>query len=156
VEGAGVAANLVAEAIRGDEGLNRAEYVLKTGAEVTHKGDLYKFAKFSVFSPYFPLPGDKIRPLEAIQSDMDLDALLDESSEPEVALVGSSYTANSTWSFEAQLRAKAKVDVSNFAAEGVGPFKPMEDFLNNRLKETSGVKLVIWELPLRYFPASDY
>lgn len=72
-----------------------------------------------------------------------------------MAIVGSSYSANATWSFEAQLKAAA-LDVINFAEEGKGPFKPMETFLAEKLSQQPGLKYVVWEIPLRYFDEAAY
>ena len=77
---------------------------------------------------------DRIVPLSAKKADASLDDLLaEDAAAPQVAVVGSSYSANAKWSFEAQIKAAAGVDVINFAEEGKGPFKPMETFLSEKL-----------------------
>ncbi|MBB2820020.1 UNVERIFIED_ORG: alginate O-acetyltransferase complex protein AlgJ [Rhizobium esperanzae] len=157
VQGAGVVARSVAQILAGNDELQRKEFKLKPETATTHMGDLYKFAKLSVFSPLLSMPGEPLTPLSAVPADADLDDLLsDDNGGPQVAMVGSSYSANAKWSFEAQLKADAKVDVINFAEEGKGPFFPMEAFLNDKLPRQKNLKYVVWELPLRYFDEVSY
>ncbi|SCW61088.1 alginate O-acetyltransferase complex protein AlgJ [Rhizobium mongolense subsp. loessense] len=157
VQGAGVAAGSVAQVLAHHPDLKHKEFTLKPEEEIVHMGDLYKFAKFSIFEPFVPMPGDALRSLAAMSADASLDDLLsDENEGPEVAMVGSSYSANAKWSFEAQLKAEARVDVINFAEEGKGPFAPMETFLKEKLHEQKQLKYVIWEMPLRYFDEVAY
>src|SRR3546814_6069435 len=54
---------------------------------------------------------------DVCSSDLDADTPL--------LLVGTSYSANSKWGFEAQIKHAARVDLVNAAAEGQGPFKPV-------------------------------
>ncbi|EUB99768.1 hypothetical protein PMI07_006049 [Rhizobium sp. CF080] len=157
VHGAGVAARSVAQVLAHRPALKHKEFTLKPEEEIVHMGDLYKFAKFSIFDPFVPMPGDRLTSLSAVTADASLDDLIsDEDGGAEVAMVGSSYSANAKWSFEAQLKAEAKVDVINFAEEGKGPFAPMETFLNENLPRQKQLKYVIWEMPLRYFDEVAY
>ncbi|MBB4193045.1 alginate O-acetyltransferase complex protein AlgJ [Rhizobium aethiopicum] len=157
VQGAGIAARSVAQVLAQDSRLKRKEFALKPKDEIVHRGDLYKFAKFSIFEPLVNLPGDPLTSLEAVTTDASLDDLIsDEDEAPEVAIVGSSYSANAKWSFEAQLKAEGKLDVVNFAEEGKGPFEPMETFLRGKLVDQKNLKYVVWEMPLRYFDESAY
>lgn len=157
VHGAGIASRSVAELLADDAGLKRKEFTLKEEPEIVHMGDLYKFAHLSIFSRFISMPGDHLTALTAVTVDTSLDDLLaDDDGGAEIAIVGSSYSANSKWSFEAQLRAAAKVDVINFAEEGNGPFKPMDRFRSNTLREQKYLKYVIWEMPLRYFDEVSY
>ncbi len=157
VAGAGVGANQIAAILGADDALAHEAFTLTTEPEAPHSGDLFKFARLSIFSSYVSLPSETIAPLSAKKAEASLDDLLAEApAGPQVALVGSSYTANATWSFEAQLKAAASLDVINFAEEGRGPFKPMETFLADKLSEQTGLKYVVWEMPLRYFDEVTY
>ncbi|NBB47795.1 hypothetical protein GVN24_05885 [Rhizobium sp. CRIBSB] len=157
VAGAGVVAGETSALLAADAGLPRESYTLSAEPEVPHSGDLLKFAKLSVFSGLVSLPQETISPLSAKKAEANLDELLaDVTAGPQLALVGSSYSANATWSFEAQLKAASGVDVINFAEEGKGPFKPMETFLAEKLPGTQGLKYVVWEMPLRYFDEVKY
>ncbi|MDF0700401.1 hypothetical protein PYR71_28785 [Rhizobium sp. MC63] len=157
VRGAGVVAHSVAQILAGDDGLQRKEFNLKPEMGTIHVGDLHKFAKLSVFSPLISMPGEPLTPLSAVAAGASLDDLLsDDNGGPQVAMVGSSYTADARWSFEAQLKANASVDVINFAEEGKGPFLPMDAFLNDKLPKQTNLKYIVWELPLRYFDEVSY
>lgn len=157
VSGAGVGARQIADLLSADDGLTKGTFTLSEEAEQDHSGDLLKFAKLSVFSPYVPMAVDRIVPLSAKKADASLDDLLaEDAAAPQVAVVGSSYSANAKWSFEAQIKAAAGVDVINFAEEGKGPFKPMETFLSEKLPKQTGLKYVVWEMPLRYFDEVSY
>ncbi|PDT80357.1 hypothetical protein [Sinorhizobium sp. BJ1] len=156
VEGAGIAAHLVADVLIKDARLRHQDFAIKRESPISHMGDLYKFAKFSAFAPLFPQPGDPLVQLTAVPAEVSLDVLFEEETAPEVAIVGSSYSANPKWSFEAQLRAYARADVVNFAEEGKGPFAPMESFLQSKLSEQKQLKYVVWEMPLRYFDETKY
>ncbi|WP_087002075.1 alginate O-acetyltransferase AlgX-related protein [Rhizobium sullae] len=157
VHGAGVAARSVAQVLAHDSELKHKEFALKPEGEIVHMGDLYKFAKFSIFERFVPMPGDPLTSLAAVTPDASLDDLISDDDEgPEIAIVGSSYSANAKWSFEAQLKVEAKVDVVNFAEEGKGPFTPMETYLKEKLHQQKHLKYVVWEMPLRYFDEVAY
>ncbi|CTQ56366.1 hypothetical protein LP7551_04926 [Roseibium album] len=157
VFGASVAAEAVAEVLKDTVNLKETAYELKPQAEIAHKGDLYNFAKFSVFSKYFEQPSEPLTRMDAVAVDLGLDDLFAEGDGgPEVALVGSSFSANPLWSFEAQLRAATSSDLINLASEGKGPFKPMETFLEEELDKLTNLKVVVWEIPLRYFDEVSY
>lgn len=66
-----------------------------------------------------------------------------------VDLVGTSYSANPNWSFDAALALALNRDVVNHAEEGQGPFAPMRAYLD-RLDPLALPEAVIWEIPVRY------
>jgi len=153
LDGAAVAAQRLAQSIPAELEIARAEYDLKSGDKVPYYGDLYKFVRLSVFDPYFKLPPDLLGTVAAVPKEEDLDSLLSEGSgtDYQVVAVGTSYSANSRWGFIDQLKAALSADVLSLAQEGAGPFAPMRTFLSESLENNSTVKLVIWEVPLRYF-----
>lgn len=153
LDGAAIAAEGLARSIPADLEISRAEYDLKNGDKVPYYGDLYKFVRLSVFDPYFKLPPDLLGTVTAVPKEEDLDMLLGDASgtDYQVAVVGTSYSANSRWGFIDQLKAALSADVLNLAQEGEGPFAPMQKFLSESLEKNSSIKLVIWEVPLRYF-----
>ena len=70
---------------------------------------------------------------------------------PEIALIGTSYSANPLWSFEAQLKAALGRDVLNFSEAGPWPDGADGDFPREAQNAArSRAKAVIWEIPLRY------
>ncbi len=65
----------------------------------------------------------------------------------EVALVGTSYSANTNFGFADELKSALGLDVLNLALEGKGFVAPMKSFLSIVLDTTP--KLAIWEVPER-------
>jgi alginate O-acetyltransferase complex protein AlgJ len=68
----------------------------------------------------------------------------------EVALVGTSYSANTNFGFDDELKSVLGLDVLNLALEGKGAVIPMQMFLKTLPQPLP--KLVIWELPERFLP----
>lgn len=156
-QGAGVTAQAIAEQLSADEELTRADFALQDDAAIEHSGDLYKFAKLSIFSKFVDQPLEPISKLKAEPLESDLDDLFGSEVGSEAALVGTSYSANDTWSFNAQLKFHSKIDVVNYAEEGQGPFKPMQSFLKDDvLSGEPDLKYVVWEIPLRYFDEKEF
>jgi alginate O-acetyltransferase complex protein AlgJ len=122
-------------------------FALKTGEAVEHRGDLLKFVRLlPAFEALGPQP-DRLTPVTAEAPASD--DLFEDAAIP-VALVGTSYSANAAFGFEAHLKTALKRDVLNVAEEGKGPFAPMQAFLASDHLKTSPPKLVIWEMPVRY------
>ncbi len=96
---------------------------------------------------------DLVAELETIAaSDRGL-GLFDDPDIP-VALIGSSYSAGRLWDFVGALKQALEADVLNVAAEGQGPFLPMQAYLNGDTFREITPRLVIWEIPERYLPVS--
>ncbi|OZG74310.1 hypothetical protein BTA51_04665 [Hahella sp. CCB-MM4] len=124
-----------------------------------HKGDLLNYIPLD---PYFAYLGPGTEPLlpretfpldsEDQASGMD-DDLFGESS-AEVALVGTSYSANPLWNFVGALQQQAGVEVISYAQEGKGPVIPMMEYLLSDDFLESPPNVVIWEFPERYIPMS--
>jgi alginate O-acetyltransferase complex protein AlgJ len=68
-------------------------------------------------------------------------------------LVGTSYSANDVWSFNSSLKLSLQQDVLNKAEEGKGFVIPMRNYLASLDSQALAPKLVIWEIPIRYFVA---
>jgi alginate O-acetyltransferase complex protein AlgJ len=122
-----------------------------------HRGDLMSFLPLDPwFSGLLP-PADRLElrrtePVDVIASG---DSLLDEAPRPEVVLVGTSYSANPRWNFTGALQESFGEDVANYAAEARGPFVPMLEYLDSADFRSAPPRLVIWEMPERYFPLKD-
>lgn len=153
VDGAKLTAGELAKSVPSGLGLKQQQYALTPQKPVEHFGDLYKFLELSIYKPWFNLPPDHLTPVRAAPVQNDLDSLLGDSNADafQVALVGTSYSANETWSFIDELKAALSTDVINVAEEGEGPFVPMKKFIGGELPKQPSLKLVIWEMPLRYF-----
>lgn len=156
VQGAGLAAKSAADRLANTDRLTRSDFDLKPQEAIDHRGDLYHFMKFGPFSGLFDHPSEAIIRVNAEAASMGLDDLFADEAKTEVALIGSSYSANPIWSFEAQLRHHLRADLINYATEGSGPFKPMAAFLDDKLTDLPDLKTVIWEMPLRYFDETAF
>lgn len=72
-----------------------------------------------------------------------------------VAVVGTSYSAESQWNFDGFLREAFSCDVLKLASEGSGPYEPMAAALAGSTLDDVACSLVIWEIPERYVPLSS-
>jgi hypothetical protein len=69
---------------------------------------------------------------------------------PDLALIGTSYSADPRWGFEAALQAELSMDVLNLSVSGRGPFAAVDAALTELPVELTAARLVLWELPERY------
>jgi len=69
-----------------------------------------------------------------------------------ILLVGTSYSFDSRWNFETELKLALQLDVLNLAKEGVGPMEPMKELMESEYYRETGSAVVIWEIPERYIP----
>ena len=125
---------------------------IKEGDEVvgneTHKGDLLTYLPLD---PYFVALQPKQEPLEKrVTEQGEEGGDLFGASAPELALVGTSYSANPKWNFLGALRQSLSTDLYNYAEDGHGPLVPMLRLLAKGEEETRDIKLVLWEVPERY------
>lgn len=122
-----------------------------------HRGDLVKFL---ALDPWFEglLPDaeriDVVHTARVGPAPAG-DALLGEEQAPGVALIGTSYSANAQWNFAGALQETLGEDVANYAVQAEGPFRPMLDYLKGPALATAQPRLVIWEMPERYFAMDD-
>lgn len=118
-------------------------YVVEEGDVKDHKGDLMRYT----VSGKGIVP-DKLPVIEGYGQSNDL---FGDASIP-VALVGTSYSANTKWGFEHYLKKHLQADVLNMADEGLGPFEVMDNYLQSSEYKNNKPELVIWEIPVRYLP----
>jgi len=150
VAGASQAARAVAAAIARRADMPRSEVTLTAQEPVDHEGDLVKFLALGPFQQALGPEHDRIVPLRARTESADQAADLFGEVPIPVALVGTSYSADPTWSFAAALSAELSADVLNVAADGLGAFRPMEDYLASPELRDRPPAVVVWELPERY------
>lgn len=148
--GALLAAAAVAEAAAGLVDLPDTPFTAQSQPVTEHVGDLMRYVR-APFASRLP-PPDTLAPILAV-GDVDADALFGGPATAPVALVGTSYSADPRFSFEAALKIALQADVQNFAEEAGGPFQPMADYLAATAGEEPP-KLVVWEIPVRYL--DDY
>ncbi len=120
-------------------------------------GDLVTFVTSDVLAPKVGLPQESIASYRAEVAQNVQSGALDlfgNDTSAAIALVGTSYSANPKWSFDAALKLALRQDVINYAEEGQGPVAPMHAFLQ-RLDTASPPAVVIWEFPVRYLSDPD-
>jgi alginate O-acetyltransferase complex protein AlgJ len=153
VAGAGVVADALARSFPARGDVASAAFELKTEPPVQHDGDLERFIELGAFDAMLPGTDHTVIPVVATASGGSVDDFLGEgtaSSDPAIALVGTSYSAAPLWSFEPQLKGALGADVVNYAQERHGPIVPMRRFLEKLAAGSVTVKAVIWEIPIRY------
>ncbi len=148
--GASVVASATAEYLRERQQWSggAVDYQTQVIGSETHKGDLLSYLPLD---PYFEALQPAAERLEKRQTEQQGEGGdLFGSSAPEVALVGTSYSANPKWNFLGSLREALHADLYNYAEDGHGPLVPMLRLLAKGKKETEGLRLVLWEVPERY------
>jgi alginate O-acetyltransferase complex protein AlgJ len=146
--GARVAAQAVAELVKPLLEFQPQVFTQKPGKVAPHEGDLLKFIPLASFSTK-PAPEQFETPL--VEGTENAGAGLFGDSKIELALVGTSYSANLKFNFDGALKLELQTDVLNLALEGKGPITPMQEFLKSRPKN---LKLVVWEIPERFLPVT--
>jgi alginate O-acetyltransferase complex protein AlgJ len=107
-------------------------------------GDLVSFVTTDAFADWIGLPAEQVTPFAARAPKAETVDLFGATTGH--ILVGTSYSADPRWSFEAALKIALSQDVINHARVGQGPFAALEKYLQN---PTPGAT-VIWEFPARY------
>lgn len=156
--GARVAAREVANQLTAARlaGQGDATYHTRTDAPQPHRGDLFSFLPLD---PYFAAllpPGERIAVphTEAAEKSISAADLLGDDKIPAVALIGTSYSANALWNFTGALQEGLSEDVVNYAQQGKGPFIAMLDYLARTDLPATPPRVVIWEIPERFFPVA--
>ena len=67
-----------------------------------------------------------------------------------VAVVGTSYAADPRWNLADRLRTALGRDVLDAARAGVGPLRPLLDYLDGDAWASARPRAVVWEVPVRY------
>ncbi|MCU0831693.1 MAG: hypothetical protein MUC58_09300 [Rhizobiaceae bacterium] len=137
-----------------------ARFEIVEGAPQTHEGDLKKFVRLLPALAHLGPRNDEVVPVtaraaaEASGDTSGGESLFGDAAIP-VVLVGTSYSADATFGFEAQLKAALGSDVLNLAEAGKGPLAPMQAFLSGDVLKQSPPELVIWEMPVRFLDDAD-
>jgi alginate O-acetyltransferase complex protein AlgJ len=151
--GASLAAAAVARSARSAKLDGTAKFRTVEAGEKPHRGDLFNFLPLD---PYFAFLLPPPETFEAVRTEAVGDAgatLLGDAASAPVALVGTSYSAESQWNFAGALEASLHADVMNYAKDGEGPFAPMLRYLESDDLRTAPPRLVVWEMPERYLLA---
>lgn len=147
--GARVVAKSIAEAIKASNlNLTPATFTEVPGKPVEHSGDLMKYIPMGNQQASGPKPDT----LTSSTVEGSSGGGLMGDAQLEVALVGTSYSANDKFGFPGSLKLELGTDLLNAAQEGKGPIIPMREYMKT-FKENP-VKLVIWEIPERFLPVA--
>lgn len=117
------------------------------------QGDLLNFLSLDPWFEQLAPASETLMTYDVVARGNELD-LFANVPMPEVALVGTSYSANPNWNFEGATKLALNEDVLNFATEGEGPIVPMLNFVEGALHDLPALRLVIWEIPERYLVQS--
>ncbi|MFN2321988.1 MAG: hypothetical protein ABR510_03405 [Trueperaceae bacterium] len=149
--GAQAAADAVAAALRavvpglsGGEAYGRAF----VGVEAI-EGDLVRLLALGPLEEALAPDPDVIELSEARSSGEPANDLFATVDLP-VAVVGTSYAADPRWNLADRLRTALGRDVLDVARAGVGPLRPLLDYLDGDAWATARPRAVVWEVPVRY------
>ncbi|CDF82325.1 Alginate biosynthesis protein AlgJ [Pseudomonas knackmussii B13] len=154
--GAEAVAERLARAIRDGQHLDLPQqtFITEAHAAAPHKGDLLTFLPLDpLFSTLLPAP-DQLQERQTRAADDNASGgdLFGDSTAPQVALVGTSYSANPRWNFAGALKQALSADLINYAKEGKGPLEPMLELLQDPGFAQHPPRLLVWEFPERYLP----
>lgn len=125
-------------------------FAVATVAVDRFTGDLVSFVTDEQLAPLVGLKPEVAAPYTAeAQGDANADIFAGAAAGATL-LIGTSYSANPTWSFAEALKLALHQDVLNLAVEGQGPVRPMLDYLSSAEFRDTPPALVIWEFPVRY------
>jgi alginate O-acetyltransferase complex protein AlgJ len=126
-------------------------FTVSTGEPKEFTGDLVSFVTTKDLAPIVGLPPEKATPYTATAASAgDETDIFGGTEAGATLLIGTSYSANPTWSFAEALKLALHRDVLNLAVEGQGPARPMLDYLGSDQFSDAPPDLVIWEFPVRY------
>jgi alginate O-acetyltransferase complex protein AlgJ len=128
----------------------RKPFETEKGAPHEFAGDLLKFVPLGPWQSLGPAP-DLVEETLTLSTDDtdDASSLFGDLAIP-IALVGTSYSANTISGFEGALKDAVDADVLNVAKEGMGPFAPMSAYLASTAIDNPRPDVVVWEIPERY------
>lgn len=146
-------AEYVAKAISKHMNRNNSlgNYITQVKSKITYRGDLLNYIPvFPNLTKFGPNADNlELMVLTAVESS-NSDDLLSETDPIEQVLIGTSYSANDNWNFAGALKQYTGQDLINFSEEGKGPFLPMRNWLQRKGEDQLGLKVVFWEIPVRY------
>jgi alginate O-acetyltransferase complex protein AlgJ len=150
VRGAILAARAAARSVRSELPALDApgEFTTSRDAPKPHRGDLLNFLPLDPYFAWLLPPAEMITP--AHTESAAAGDLFGDTAAPRIALVGTSYSANPNWNFPGALKQALGEEIANYAKDGLGPFEPMQNYLDGADFAAAPPRLVIWEIPERY------
>lgn len=151
-EGARVAATVTSAWLRAHGGLTLTPqaFEVRTDAPRPLESDLVNYLPLRPwFASLQPTPETYIPYSFSSHDVADDEGALFNSTSNQLAVVGTSYSADERWNYPGWLRVGLGTDIDNISDKGKGPFVPMERFLKMVEDDKTGAKLVVWEMPVR-------
>lgn len=158
-EGAKIAAAEIATAthrLAASRAVTLPKTIFKTDVAkdtTAHSGDLLRYVPLGKYASLGPTP-DQLAAYATTSAAPTDAGLFDDVTLP-ITLVGTSYSADARWHFADFLKQELSVDVLNAADAGLGPFTTMAAYLDSTTFRDTPPRLIIWEIPERYFPISQ-
>ncbi|WP_119307939.1 alginate O-acetyltransferase AlgX-related protein [Cohaesibacter haloalkalitolerans] len=132
--------------------IDSKSFKLFSAEDTSFWGDLVNFVTGSDYGELAGINQEHTRIWRAEEEVADnsaVDLFGSDESFP-VVLIGTSYSADTRWSFAEFLKKDLKADVLNLAEKAKGPGAPMYAFLQGEVLRDSPPEVVIWEFPTRY------
>ncbi|MDA1101273.1 MAG: hypothetical protein O2967_20085 [Proteobacteria bacterium] len=123
-------------------------YTIRTLSKICHRGDLTKLMALPSRLERHYLPCENI-PFNVAETTMEPLAL--PTTNPTVAVVGTSFSADPRWNFVGALKHWLNADVIDFSSKGRGFIEPLIRFLGDREARQMNLELLLIEIPERYF-----
>lgn len=129
----------------------RTEFKTLRQKDVEYEGDLLAFIEIGPLAPYFGFTPEVVSTYVTtpVTSGDTTQGLFGYVSIP-ASLVGTSFSAITQWNFSGFLQQESQTDFLVQAAEGQGPFAPMDLLLAGIASGDATPQLVVWEIPERY------
>lgn len=144
--GAAAVAQAVADAADKSELSANAVHIVLS-EEKPFEGDLHRYVPTGIAKR---LIGPRTSQLQTFETTVEAHTGLFGEAVIDVVLIGTSYSAQHQWHFDGFLKAALGTDVLNLAKQGLGPFVPMQQYLESESLANNPPKLVVWEIPERY------
>ncbi len=131
--------------------LGDTDFTISAGERIQFIGDLVSFVTTDDLAPMIGFTPETATPytVSPLADGENLD-IFGGTEAGATILIGTSYSANPTFSFSEALKLALRRDVLNLAEEGRGPAHPMLDYLASPDFRDAPPELVIWEFPVRY------
>lgn len=152
--GAQVIAEALADAVQRNSP-NRSVFEIDPALPTDHTGDLLNFVETGPFAVPLGLLPETVAQFDIYPSGDSL-GLFDDPPPVDVALIGTSYSANPVWQFADFLKLESETDLLNLSQVGQGPFVPMAQFLKADIGTENSFAVVVWEIPERFLTLSEF
>ena len=153
-EGASAVAQAVARS--GLVGLGEDTFLRRESQPEEVPGDLVSFVTSRGLAPSLGMEPETVVPYVAEATGGAAGGIFAvDAPQPEVVLVGTSYSADERWSFAPALTLALGRDVADRAEEGQGPIRPLRALLADPALAQDSPDTVIWEVPVRYLGDSS-